>query len=330
MSPINVSWLAEVVRLAGFDPGPVLAAVGLSHDELRTQQNWLPVASFDRAIEAALEETADPLFALRAIGSPAATWLGLTTLMAAYAPNVRQVFADLNRYVLLLGSRPELNLSADGASASVRCEPLSESGTGRRFRTELGLGGTVLILRVAGATPGQIKQVRFAYPRPPFGDRYEEWFRCPVEFDASESAVEFDATLLDAQWSGHNEIIYNATRVAADAALLARSRGEIGDKVQAYVLGKLPHRPSIAETAGALHTTERTLRRHLATGGTTYAEVVARCQQRLAERLLAQPTATPATVAQQVGMSTATLHRAFQRWHGVTPAQWRKSRTWAD
>jgi AraC-like DNA-binding protein len=61
--------------------------------------------------------------------------------------------------------------------------------------------------------------------------------------------------------------------------------------------------------------------------GTTHADLAQECQRLMAERLLAEGKLPLKQVAEALGFSSVhSFHRAFRRWSGVTPSDWKDSR----
>lgn len=86
-------------------------------------------------------------------------------------------------------------------------------------------------------------------------------------------------------------------------------------------------RPRIEAVARALHTGVRTLQRRLAKAGTSYERLLTRARLGVAIRLLASTDASVLAIALDVGYSDhAHFTRAFRKWTGVAPRQFRKSR----
>jgi AraC-like DNA-binding protein len=70
----------------------------------------------------------------------------------------------------------------------------------------------------------------------------------------------------------------------------------------------------------------RSLRRRLADEGTSYRALTQSALQESALAMLRDPERTVQATADALGFADATaFHRAFRRWTGVTPAQYRES-----
>jgi len=91
-----------------------------------------------------------------------------------------------------------------------------------------------------------------------------------------------------------------------------------------------PDYPRIDTVARAIGTGARTLQRRLAEAGATYERMLARTRLRAAAHLLENTNATVLDIALEVGYSDhAHFTRAFRRWTGVPPREFRRSRATA-
>jgi AraC-like DNA-binding protein len=82
--------------------------------------------------------------------------------------------------------------------------------------------------------------------------------------------------------------------------------------------------PSLVEVAATLHMSARTLKRQLATEGTSFSAEVEDSLRERALILLRSRTMPLKDIARTLGYSTfANFARAFQRWTGKTPGEMR-------
>jgi AraC-like DNA-binding protein len=98
-------------------------------------------------------------------------------------------------------------------------------------------------------------------------------------------------------------------------------------RVRRYLLSVQPSRiPAIAAVARELGMSERSLRRHLATEGTSYRDVVRSTLETSAGRLLRDPARTIKQTAVALGFAdAAAFSNAFKRWTGMTPGEYRRA-----
>ena len=115
--------------------------------------------------------------------------------------------------------------------------------------------------------------------------------------------------------------------------LLARQWGEqqgghgIINDVQAQIRIQLAEgEPSLEQVADLLNITSWSLQRRLGEKGLTFSALVEKVRQELAQYYLTRTSLPISELALLLGYSeTSAFSRAFRRWHGASPIQWRKS-----
>ena len=82
--------------------------------------------------------------------------------------------------------------------------------------------------------------------------------------------------------------------------------------------------PKMADVARRLAMSERTLHRRLSERSVSFKSLVRKTRRHVAENLLRNSRYPVTEVAFLTGFSEqSAFHRAFKRWSGITPAQWR-------
>jgi AraC-like DNA-binding protein len=85
--------------------------------------------------------------------------------------------------------------------------------------------------------------------------------------------------------------------------------------------------PDMATAARDLGVSERSLRRRLASENTSYRELVRATLEASAGHMLRDPARSIKETAAALGFVDArTFHRAFKRWTGMTPMEYRETR----
>lgn len=101
-------------------------------------------------------------------------------------------------------------------------------------------------------------------------------------------------------------------------ALAGLVRSELEARTHGY--------PTLREMSVKLCVSTRTLKRHLRETGASYRQLLDGARQLHATELLARPGLTIEKIAERLGYSSgANFSRAFQRWVGVAPGQYRGS-----
>ena len=169
-------------------------------------------------------------------------------------------------------------------------------------------------------------EIQLSYARPSHSACYDSAFNVPVTFDCEHSQLILPPQVLDtpvktANRSDHvvfqqqcEEILRGLNSVekttAAVRHLLIQSAGDFLD---------------IAQVADSLHVSERTLRRRLEAESTSFRATFEEIRDLLAREYLAETELTVAEIAHLLNYAeTVNFRRAFVRWNGVTPSEYRQ------
>ena len=103
-------------------------------------------------------------------------------------------------------------------------------------------------------------------------------------------------------------------------------RDSLVDRVQSIITNEFRGGdPSLDRIADQLGLTPRTLQRKLHELGTSHNELLDHMRRQLAMRYLREPEMAICEVAYLLGFSeSSSFHRAFKRWTGVTPKEYRE------
>jgi len=94
----------------------------------------------------------------------------------------------------------------------------------------------------------------------------------------------------------------------------------------AVLASRLGRKVNVGTAARLMAVAPRTLQRRLAEEGVSFQEIVDAGRRESAERLLGDASLTVSEVGYVLGFTEpSAFHRAFRRWHGVTPMQFRRT-----
>ena len=330
VSPINLKILAYALDLEGFDSAQALQPCGYTCiDDIADDGEWLPMSVFDRLMASAQEVTGDASFGLVVGKSLALMRYGTIAPVAIATPHLRQLLDDIRRYAPLMIERSEIELAEDARGARLLVLPVVHGGVSGHFRMEQVATSAAQMLRFVGAETADLLRVEFPHEAPAGQERrYVANFGPRLEFGAKACAIHFTPALLDRTLPSHDPVGYTSARTRADSVLAALQAGsDLADRVRQCLLNTFPQLPTVPETAGQLGLSERSFRRQLAQLGTSHADLTQECQRLTVERLLAEGQMPLKQIAEAVGFgSVHSFHRAFRRWSGLTPSEWRDSR----
>lgn len=167
----------------------------------------------------------------------------------------------------------------------------------------------------------------FAHPAPAHHAAVSTHLQCPVLFDCRRNELHFDAAILTRKPRLANAFTSASLQAACEGhmAEIEASSGLAGRVYRA--LRALPGAGAgMQAVASTLKMTDRTLRRYLADEGTSFSIIADEVRCSVARQQLQRPELRIEDVAELTGFSdTANFRRAFMRWTGTTPAQFRQS-----
>ncbi len=319
-----------LVRLGeerGVPAATALAGTGLSLPDLLRPGAEVEAADELAVMANLVAADPDPTLGLEAGTRYHLTTYGIWGFALASSPTVRSAlevglrFADLSftfcRFsVAETGGELLLRLDARDVPEGVRELVVTRDLAALRTIAAELTGGAVRLTRVALPTP-----------RPPGVQRHVEVLGVEPEFDAPVALAALDPAVLDLPLPQADELAA-ATTEAQCRALLERRRGRTGaaGAVRDLIVARPSSMPGIAEVAGALNLSERTLRRRLAEEGTSFRGLVDEVREALAEELLGTGLGVE-QVARRLGYAeTASFTHAFTRWKGASPRAWARAR----
>ena len=190
------------------------------------------------------------------------------------------------------------------------------------------LAGFLLLCEWIASVPVIPAEVTFRHGRPANDKPYRDVFRCPIRYGQEINGILFEAKDLERLVPSANEELAVLLDEMTSKYLALRFSSRFSRKVREVLTLQLPHHePSKAVTAQLLHMTSRTLLRRLRDENTTFQEVSERLREELAYDYLLQDDLTIEQIASQLGFSSSsTFSRAFVRWTGSRPSEWRASR----
>jgi AraC-like DNA-binding protein len=169
--------------------------------------------------------------------------------------------------------------------------------------------------------------VRMRWTGPADTTRFDAFFRCPVRFGEDEDAVAFERRICDTPLPDATPELaqmfekYAATiirRMSPETTFVERAR-------EALSHGLLKGAASEGEIARQLGVTRRTLRRRLADADLTFRQLRHELMRQSAETMLREERLPIEEVAYLLGFGeSSSFHRAFRRWTGQSPGEWRK------
>ncbi|AXQ30290.1 AraC family transcriptional regulator [Solimonas sp. K1W22B-7] len=172
------------------------------------------------------------------------------------------------------------------------------------------------------------QKVRLRFSRRIDQADYEKVFGCPVEFDAPESEIWFDARLLGYRSPRWDPDLLKLHEELAEKRLSNLKRQDLIEGIRKVFSQRLElDKCDLEDVARELGVPTRRLRFELSRAGTSFSQVLADFRYALARKLLRSTDEPIENIVYLTGFSEpSTFYRAFKRWSGITPVQYRESR----
>lgn len=224
-----------------------------------------------------------------------------------------------------VGAAGQLEMEDRAGECAIVYRPLRPGWRAPHVRSEAVLLPMVRFAR--WASPGVVpKQVCLTRPIPHNPQAFVDAFGAPVTFGAARHEVIWDAAALGQPMNDANPALNEMLRAHVEAEM--PTRGNLSAAVEAQLLAALAGGgdTSITAVARLMGMSERSLQRALSGEGTAFRDLLGTVRRDKSCRLLKETSQPVSAIASQLGYSEpAAFVRAFRRWFGASPAQWRKT-----
>ena len=193
------------------------------------------------------------------------------------------------------------------------------------YSNEMAMAQAMVIMKTLCGNQFKPKSVHFNHARMSDSTIYERIFRAPVHFEQSKTELIFDSEL-------NNQPILRADPLLKE--ILTRQieqiktdeSMDIRSQVEPLIRRSLQsQRYQIDRVAKHLSLHPRTLQRKLKDAGMNYSKIVEDIRKDVATERLKNSNITIMQLSDYLGYNDNTAFtRAFKKWFGETPVQWRK------
>ncbi|MFN8625795.1 MAG: helix-turn-helix domain-containing protein [Candidatus Binatia bacterium] len=226
-----------------------------------------------------------------------------------------QAHADIERKVVHIELPPPVRPEEPW------CAPLREVSLATLLQTGRAITGF----------PLQPRSVSFTHARPHDTRELEVFFHAPIRFGARSNEMVFSLDTMVLPLPDADPQVSEAVTDYLDRLLARCSHGLVSIEERVYhgIRERLDNdnrTPNMDEVAKALGMSEPTLRRRLAMRRLSFEKVVERVRSDLARDLLVNSQQPLTEIALSTGFSgSSAFARAFRRWHGQTPSDYRST-----
>jgi AraC-like DNA-binding protein len=319
--------ILEALRGLGVsDTDELLLEAGIDAQLLDKPENRVPFEQQQVLWGLAIERADTSAFGLHFARCIQPTSFGLLGYMAMNYGTIGECFEAIVKYQFLAGQGGDFSLEREGETTALSYTPINPDHPVSPQRVVALLAATVSFGRWLVGEAFNPLRAEFTQPRPDSVEEYQEYFGCPVHFGQGTNRLLYDESVTSLTIPNASEELLLLLSERANRLLenLSQSSG-IANRIASLLATQLGNTlPDKSLIAAQLGMSERTMQRRLKEEGTSYQEILDNTRHYLARELL-RSTRVPLTdVALQLGFSEpSTFFRAFKKWEGMTPGQYR-------
>jgi AraC-like DNA-binding protein len=318
-----VKAVARALDAAGCDSAALLAEAGFDLKALDGPDTRCPLANTVRLWHLAVAATGDPAFGIKVGSHYKHTTFHALGYGISASSTLKEAFERVRRYCHVVSDAVDYEFFRHGSEYHFIMEPVVDiaveaidalvSAYLRMCRSLIGSHYSPLLIELRR-------------PRPPVIDDYERLWRAPLRFGAAQTRLIFDADSIERVLDTGNPELARQSDAISDRYLARIERHNIVARVREVLTQRLQgSEPSQDEVAELLNVSARTLQRKLGGSGATFKEILDETRYTMALAYLGSPQHSVSEITYLLGFScSSSFTRAFRRWTGLSPSNWRE------
>ncbi|SNR92253.1 AraC-like transcriptional regulator QhpR [Pseudomonas segetis] len=318
----------EFALSKGLDPSALLAEAKLPADVLESQESMISYRKFVNLLNISAQRSNDALFGLHYGLHQGISVFGPLIYLIRNARNVGDALRDLGNYFHLHMGAAEVRIEVQGNHVLLCYHTEEQNLLGLPQAAELAISVGAQLMRTLLGTRWRPQGVLLQHAALANLNSYRRAWDVTPQFNSPYNAWLFDAKLLETPLSSADEELHKVLQKHLDS-LDELQVNELPSYVQQLLRNFLPNgRVTIEQVADYMMLSSRTLQRYLAEEQTSFQDLLDQTRQSLATRYLRDSSISLTQLAELLGYSElSAFSRAFQRWTGISPRQWKKQNT---
>jgi AraC-like DNA-binding protein len=323
--------LPEVLEGMGMRCDPILAAAGLKREDLSDYDRTDSLVNLDDLLGACSRQAKCPHLGLLVGQHIDLQALGIPGRLARNAATIGAGLRDLVAYFALHdnGGAPSVAIHEGTASLAYGIHTPGVRNSDQVY--DLVAAALRNIMCQLGGPRWAPDLILLPRRRPADTGPYREILGTRLRFDGVQCAIVFPATWLHKPIADADPLLHSVLEQRAASELGLKQPLLLSEVRCAIRLMLREGQHARAELAERLGMHERTLGRRLQQSGTTFHGLLEEARADVAKQLLRDTRSSVARVSAALGYRDPTIFtRAFRRWSGVTPRQYRAGLTDRD
>jgi AraC-like DNA-binding protein len=321
-----VKAVGRALDAAGCDGAALLAEAGFDLKDLDGPDTRCPLVNTGHLWRIAVAATGNPAFGIKVANHYKHTTFHALGYGTSASSTLKEAFERVRRYCHVVSDAVDYQFFRRGSEYHFVIEPAVDIAVEaidalvstylRMCRSLIGSQYSPLLIELRRARPAVI-------------DDYERLWRAPLRFGAEQNRLIFDADSIERVLDTGNPELARQSDAISSQYLARIERHNIVARVREVLTQRLQgSEPSQEEVAEVLNVSARTLQRKLGDGGTTFKEILDETRHAMALACLSSPQHSVNEITYLLGFScSSSFTRAFRRWTGLSPSDWRAKTT---
>ncbi|TDG13944.1 AraC family transcriptional regulator [Seongchinamella unica] len=321
--------IAQALRLRGLDPLETMAEVGIDPAKIANPDWRVPQPMFTALMAHCVAVTEDEAFGLLAAEQVQPQTLHGLGFAWLASDTVYDGLKRLARFSKLVNTAAVMRLAEEGDLVLLDLGTVPLTGGYHFASRDYAIG---MVSRMCSLALGDFLapvKVELERPPPEEPERWESMLASRVSFSCERTCMGwYRSDILEPLVTGDPALARandEQTQAYLDSFLMHSTARDVVDKIVEHLPDGPPSQQQIAE---ALHVSNRTLQRKLKEEGTSFMDLLQDTRLQMARKYLQHPNRSVVETAYLLGFSEpSTFSRAFKRWTGMAPADFRDSPT---
>jgi AraC-like DNA-binding protein len=320
--------LLEAIAARGGDPDQILRKFEIDRSAFSEPEGFIPSSIFAGILEAAAQGTADDCFGLHLGENYNPRNIGPLVYVVLNSPTIRAGIENFERYLQVYNEAAKWFFTWEGNRGYIRYLLTDLGINSLRQSNEHGMTIAFNMLRMMVGSHWAPKEVQFAHEAPKQTSEHLRIFHAPVSFGCKTNAIVIDRQFVEREVPAADQRLYQILKRYLDQVLseMPREDNLLASVHRATAETMRDGDLKLARVAKQMAMSARTLQRQLKERGVDFKQLTDETRRRFAINYLKERKHTLTEVAFLLGYSeVSAFNRAFKRWTGSTPLEYRRS-----
>ncbi len=323
------SWallLWEELQYRNLDARAIFVAAGLDPVKLQDPNARFPASRMTRLWQLAEEKSGDPAIGI----ATGMRWNPTTFHALGYAwlasATLAQAFHRLVRYSRLIHDASEFTLTLTGTNYLISGRNRDSTIVLSPLAIQATMVAVVKMCRMVQGESFSPVEVQFPFAPTASTLALEVNLRAPLRFGGDQLGMLIDRQDMERPLPTSNPELTRVNEQIVLKHLSQMDQQHLAQQVRQRIIEALPSgRVKEEHIAEGLHLSIRTLQRRLLEEGVNFGELLQGTRKELAQNYIDDSQLNVSEIAYLLGFSDqANFTRAFKRWFGSTPSDWRR------